>query len=185
MSLKRFGILILAALGSAAVQAQAQADKIFSLTISPVHLILPIVEFTGEYALSRDFGIAAIGGYGSIQVKNSASKDIKLPVLELGAQAAYYALGSFRHGMQVGGELLWIKVSPPKDEGVTVAANGVAVGPFLGYKFISSFGLTVFVQGGYEFLFAQAKATDATGKEIEASADGGLPLLNINLGWSF
>jgi len=184
MSLKRFGILILTVLGFTTA-SQAQSEKTISITLSPIHLAFPIVEVTGEYALAPQFGVAGIFGYGSMTVDNSSGKSVKMPVLELGGQAAYYVLGSFRHGMQLGGELLWIKVSPPKDQGVTVAANGVAAGPFLGYKWVADFGLTLFIQGGYEFLFAQAKATDATGREIQSSADGGVPLLNLNLGWSF
>jgi hypothetical protein len=158
--------------------------KKFSLTISPIHLAFPVFELTGEYALSPKFGAAGIFGIGSITTPDAYNKDVKMPILELGGQAAYYLLGSFRHGLQVGGELLWIKVSPPKDEGVTVAANGIAVGPMIGYKWAAGFGLTLLVQGGYEFLFAQAKATNANGEEIEASADSGVPLINLNIGWS-
>jgi hypothetical protein len=41
------------------------------------------------------------------------------------------------------------------------------------------------IQGGYEFLVAQTKAVDASGQEIESSVDDGIPLLNVNIGWSF
>lgn len=165
--------------------AQAQEDKTFSLTVSPFHLLLPVVELTGEYALSQDFGLAGIAGYGSITATNSLDKDVDIPVLELGAQANYYAVGSFRHGMQVGAELLWIKIDPPKNEGVTLDANGIAVGPLLGYKWAARFGLTFMAQLGWEFLLAQAKAKNSAGEEIEGSTSGQTLLLNMNAGWSF
>jgi hypothetical protein len=183
MHLKSLGFALAIALGSGT--AQAQGEKTLSLTISPFHLALPVLELTGEYALSQDFGLAAIGGFGKITQKNSLDKNVAIPVLELGGQLDYYAVGSFRHGMQVGAEFLWIKVSPPKDQGVTLAGNGLALGPLLGYKWAARFGLTFMVQGGYEFLFAQSKATDASGRELEASTDSGLILFNANAGWSF
>ncbi len=37
----------------------------FSLTFSPLHLILPVVEVTGEIALGRKGGLAIIAGGGS------------------------------------------------------------------------------------------------------------------------
>jgi hypothetical protein len=165
--------------------AQAQQDKTFSLTISPFHLAMPVVELTGEYALSQDFGIAGIAGFGQMTAENNLGEEKDIPVLELGGQLDYYAVGSFRHGMQVGAELLWIKISPPENEGVTVSANGIAVGPLLGYKWAARFGLTLMAQLGWEFLFAQAEAQDRNGQEIEGSAEGQTLLLNLNAGWSF
>jgi len=165
--------------------ARAQPEKTFSLTISPIHLLLPAVELTGEYALTQKLGIAGIAGYGKTTTENSLNENVDIPILELGGQLDYYAIGSFRHGMQVGAEVLWIKVSPPKDQGVTLAGNGLAVGPLLGYKWAAGFGLTIFLQGGYEFLFAQAKAEDPSGQEIDSSIDSGIPLVNANVGWSF
>lgn len=174
--------------GSMSSSDNAQSERKFSLTMSPIHLAFPVLELTGEYALSPDFGIAAIGGYGSIEVEKSngisTSKE-DIPILELGAQAMYYPWGDFNGGMQLGAELLWLKIFIPEEEGVTVSANGVAIGPMVGYKWILGFGLTFDVQGGYQFLFAQAKAKNAAGEELESSVDSGVPLLNLNMGWSF
>lgn len=130
-------------------------------------------------------GVAAIAGYGEIEETGIFSDKVNIPVLELGGQFNYYAIGSFRHGLQVGGERLWIKVSPPEQEGITLAANGTAAGPFVGYKWMARSSFTLFVQAGYQQLFAQAKAKDATGQEVEGSVEDGIVLLNINLGWSF
>lgn len=180
---KRFLFPLLSAVCLTAVHAEP--ERKLSLTISPLHLAMPVFEVTGEYALAPDFGVAAIGGYGSMELEYSDGTSKDIPVLELGAQAMYYAWGDFNGGMQVGAELLWLKVFMPEERGVTVSANGVAVGPMLGYKWVTSFGLSFVVQGGYQFLFAQAKGKDATGREVESSADTGIPLLNLNAGWSF
>lgn len=176
---------ILAVLVLAVASAHAQTDRSFSLTLSPFHLAAPIVEITGEYALSPKLGVAAIGGLGSLEVEYSNGEKEDIGALELGGQAVYYALGSFRHGLQLGGELLWIKVDPPKEGGVEVDANGVAVGPMVGYKFIAGFGLTSIVQVGYQWLFAKAKAENDAGEQAESSGEDAIMLLNVNLGWSF
>jgi len=180
---KRFRIPVLSLLFLTA--AQAEPERSFSLTISPIHLALPVLEFTGEYALAPNFGVAAIAGYGTTELEHSDGTKEDIGILELGAQAAYYLFGDFKGGMQVGGELLWIKPFLPKEEDITVSANGVAIGPMLGYKWVTEFGLTIFLQGGYQFLFASAKAENSAGEEAEASGDTGIPLVNINAGWSF
>src|SRR5687768_4310361 len=69
----------------------------FSLTMSPVHLALPVVELTGEFRLLDKLGVAAVAGAG-----NSSG----IFVGEAGAQIRYYLIGTFIHGMQVGGEIL-------------------------------------------------------------------------------
>ena len=183
---KRFRFLLISF--ACLTAAHAQTERKFSLTNSPIHLALPIFEFTGEYAVAPKFGVAAIGGYGGMELEKSDGFTVTketIPVLELGAQAMYYPWGDFNGGMQVGAELLWIKLFIPEDEGVVVTANGVAVGPMLGYKWVMSFGLTFVVQGGYQFMFAQAKGVDNTGAEMESNVDAGIPLINLNMGWSF
>jgi len=180
-SLRRFLVVI----AGCATAALSQNEKHFSLTMSPFHLALPVLELTGEYALSPKVGAAAIAGYGGVKETGISGNKINIPVLELGAQFNYYVTGSFRSGLQLGAELLWLKISPPDQQGITVKANGAAAGPFVGYKWIWGSGFTLFLQGGYEKLFAQAKAKDANGQEIQNSVEDGIPLLNVNLGWSF
>jgi hypothetical protein len=63
---------------------------------------------------------------------------------------------------------------------------GLAVGPFVGYKYAARLGLTVEVQLGVEFAAIQAHASDSsTGQVVQSSTNTVLPLLNVNLGWSF
>jgi hypothetical protein len=69
--------------------------------------------------------------------------------------------------------------------GVAGAAGGVAVGPLIGYKLITRQGFTFFVPGGAEYVFAHAEASDQNGNSGTASKAEVIPLLNLNLGWSF
>ena len=155
MSVKAAGFIflgLLAAISPARAQSEQaeQMEKSFSLTISPFHLAMPVLELTAEKAVSPKLGIAGIAGFGSVPVENNLGEKKSIPILELGGQLDYYVVGSFRHGMQVGAEAVWIKVFIPDDEGVVVSANGIAVGPLLGYKWAARFGLTFMVQGGYQ-----------------------------------
>lgn len=176
-------ILILIFLTYTAITAQE--DKKFSATLSPLHLTAPIVELTGEYAINPKTSAAGILGYGTISEEDILGDEVSIPVLELGAQGRYYLLGNFNHGMPIGLEALWLKVFLPEQEDITVSVNGFGLGPFVGYKWAAQFGLTFDVQVGYQWLFAQAKAKDQNGNELEGSAKDGILLLNLNAGWSF
>jgi hypothetical protein len=148
-----------------------------SITISPFHLIAPIVELTGEYRLHDKIGAAVIGGFGSMGYKST-----RYWVYEAGGQFRWYAIGSFIHGMEVGAEVLFAGVSGENVEGsgVTGVGQGLAVGPFLGYKIATNIGFTFDAQLGAQASFLHAAAGGSS-----ASAVDFIPLLNLNIGWSF
>jgi len=160
------------------------AQHSVSLTISPFHLVLPVVEVMGEFKVQDWFGLAAILGGGSIQGTGTIA-DERLTVFELGAQALFYPVGDFDHGMQLGLEALFIHISGTFDSGaLTGTGSGLAVGPLIGYKFAASWGLTVDIQGGYQIAGIAASASDGTTTESDSTVEG-VVLLNINAGWSF
>jgi hypothetical protein len=151
-----------------------------SITISPLLLFLPIVELTGEYRISEHLGIAAIVGGGSVAVKDAAGNKLtSAAVIEIGASARYYVLGSFRKGVQLGAEVNYLHAGATK--GTTdVIADGLAIGPFVGGKWISSFGLTFDGQLGIQGIALKGESSSATTKEKSYG-----PLLNLNIGYSF
>jgi hypothetical protein len=152
------------------------AGHVFSLTISPIHLAAPIVELTGEVRLPVDFSVAGIAGVGSIDGTTA---------WEAGAQARYYLLGGFEHGMPLGVEALFIQVED-RSGNISGTGQGLAVGPFIGYKFASDEGFTIDLGAGVQFAAVRAKATDAdTGTTASAQGTEIFPLINLNLGWSF
>jgi hypothetical protein len=156
-----------------------------SLTFSPLHLFLPVLEVTGEFRIHKIMGIAAIGGIGSISIEN-AGPDVPshAAVYELGGQYRVYPIGSFEHGMQLGVEALYLHVSV---ENATVSGfgSGLALGPFVGYKIITSVGFTFDAQLGVEFLAVKAQVQDNGGQTASATDKATIPLLNLNIGWSF
>lgn len=158
----------------AAYQAPTPPHRVFSLTISPLHFFLPVVELTAELRAHDKVGVALVGGAGKITDKTA---NISATAYEVGGQLRFYALGDFRHGMMVGAEALYAHLS---DSNVSLTGQGLAVGPFLGYKVISDPGFTFDTQLG-----AQYMAVRATDGVSAASDDQFIVLLNLNIGWSF
>lgn len=134
------------------------------------------------------FSIAPIFGVGSIKAdsSNSTLGDQKFSAYELGAQFVGYPLREFS-SLQLGAELMYIHVSTETVNGqqISAAAGGAAVGPLVGYKVLTKAGFTFFVQGGFEYVFAKASASDNQGNSATAEQSTVIPLLNLNLGWSF
>ncbi|HWA75785.1 MAG TPA: hypothetical protein VG937_25790 [Polyangiaceae bacterium] len=165
-----------------------KSQRNVSLTLSPLHLISPILELEVEVSPTPHLGLAAIGGFGSIKAESNDPQldNTRFSAYELGLQIIGYPLQDFS-SLQLGGELLWLKVSSEKIGTTDVRANagGVAIGPFIGYKLVTEVGFTLFVQGGFEYLAAKAEATNSLGESADEQQNTFLPLLNFNLGWSF
>lgn len=161
---------------------EVEEDRSVYLSISPLHLLAPVVELTGEVRLHRHIGVAAIGGYGSIKV--DGYKPFK--VWEVGGQFVGYPVGHFDHGMQVGLEVLYAGVSTDENIKVSSAtANGLATGPFVGYKLATRVGFSFNAQLGVEYVFATADAKAPSGATATAAQSSIIPLLNLQAGWSF
>ena len=62
---------------------------------------------------------------------------------------------------------------------------GFSTGPFIGYKWISEIGFSVFLQGGFSLVLVRATATNDLGQSATKNENEILMLLNVNLGWSF
>jgi hypothetical protein len=88
--------------------------------------------------------------------------------------------------LQIGAELLYLHVRSDDlaDDSIEGFADGVAAGPLVGYKIIGNTGFTFSVQGGVAYVLIQAEATDGVVTEQEDD-ETFVPLLNLNLGWSF
>lgn len=185
--MRNLTVLLAAALFVLVTPSLAVADEdvqhTFSLTISPIHLALPMGEFTGEYRAGDKLGIGGILGFGSATVESSAGDEDKLTLFEVGATLRYYALGSFIHGMQIGLEALYLYAGGDVG-GVAAAGEGLSVGPFIGYKIATNIGFTFDAQLGGTYILVGAEASD--GETSETASDSAFgALLNLNVGWSF
>lgn len=157
----------------------AAPEARFTVSLSPVHLALPVGELMAEYNVNGKLGVAGILGAGSVTVEDSLGSEVKGTVFEVGAQGNYYLWGSFRKGLHVGAEALYL-YADMESNGVTAKGAGLSVSGYLGYKHTFSFGLALILQLGYGYTVVAAET------EGDSSSDSkGLFLLNLNVGWTF
>lgn len=171
------------ATASAPAPAPEEPKRLASVTFSPIHLAQPIVEVTTEFALHDKIGVAAILGYGSVSA-TAGTQSYRFRAYEAGAHFNYYVLGTFNHGMQLGLEALYAKVMTDGNVQISGAANGFAVGPYVGYKLITRIGFTFEANGGVQYLAMRGNATDGR-TTVTGTSNRWIPLVNLNVGWSF
>jgi hypothetical protein len=151
-----------------------------SVTFSPVHLILPMVELTGEFALRPRVSVAGILGLGAVRVSGET-----FGVFEIGAQGRFYLLGDFTHGLNLALEFIYLGISNAgSGSGFLASGAGLSLGPLLGYKLATRVGFTLDIQGGAAVVAVGARASGG-GTSATASDSRFIPVLNLNLGWSF
>ena len=88
--------------------------------------------------------------------------------------------------MQLGVEALYVHASADDvdSSSVSATAQGLAIGPYVGYKFIADVGFTFNAQLGVQYVTARGEAASDT-ESASASDSNIVPLLNLNIGWSF
>ncbi len=158
-----------------------------SVTFSPIHLLLPIFEAMLEARIIDGFGAALIGGYGKVTAEDSLGGEHRFDAWELGGQLSWYPLKPFR-SLVVGAELLYIHVETEEQDAnvsVTGIGNGAAIGPFIGYKLVTSGGFTLVAQGGIQYLAIEAEASSSAGQTQSEEQSRIIPLINVNIGWTF
>jgi hypothetical protein len=168
-------IVAVVALVSATRPAAADEPRV-SITVSPLHLIMPFGEVTAELRAADKVGIAVIAGAGSVREDGI---DSRITLLEAGANARYYVWGSFRSGIELGAEAVYVHASA--DDSVSVSAEGLGLSPFAGYKWTHRSGFTLDGQLGATFIVLRGKAD--TGAMAERKSVG--PMLNLQVGYSF
>jgi hypothetical protein len=179
--------LLLVPSTAAAAEETEKPTRFASVTFSPIHLVFPIVEVTAEFAITPKIGVAGILGAGTVKLENSRGETVeRLRAWELGAHFNYYVIGTFDHGMQLGVEALYLKVSRPEgsSDQLSVSGAGLALGPYAGYKIIAGPGFTFEANLGVQYVAVRAEASNST-TTATASEKRVIPLLNLNVGWSF
>lgn len=150
--------------------------KRVGVTVSPIHFLLGF-EGAAEFLVTPRVGVVGIFGTGSVD-----AGELKFSWREIGAQGRYYFKDG--EGFHLGAEVMSINVELDENSIGDAMAAGLAVGPLLGWKGVWGTGFTLDVQGGFQYISseAEAKSGDAKAKD---GASTGIPLLNLDLGWSF
>ena len=156
------------------VEEPADAPTV-SVTFSPIHLVIPFGEVSAEINLGRKSAIAVIGGAGAL--RDDVTDDL-IKLWEIGISPRYYVWGDFRKGVQLGAEAAYIHASASSSQSIRVAAEGLAVGPYVGAKWASHVGFTLEAQLGVQYLAIRGDGADDNDSRWA-------PLLNLQVGWSF
>ncbi len=125
-----------------------------SITISPFHLLNPVLHVTGELRLANKISAAAILGGGMISEENKS-----YGTWEVGGQFRYYLFGSFTHGLMLGVDTGYIHVDGKLDFPVDYNV-GVRAGIFVGYKITTKTGFTFEMQIGPQYVRESANNTE-------------------------
>lgn len=162
-------ILLAAALSLSTANAASTA-----VTLSPIHLTLPVLEVSVERSLAEKLTASVIAGGG----KSSGS-----PLWELGAQGRYLLLGDFGTNLHLAAEVLYIG-SRATIGTATATATAGSFGPLVGGKWTADVGFTAELQAGVGYNIISATGSDANTTQTAREA-GLYTNININLGWSF
>ena len=164
----------------------APARPTLTIMWAPLRLVIPLAELTAEYRVLDKLGVSLTAGAGKRSLSVN-TMEVPGAELEAGGQVRYYFGGDFARGFELGGELLYERVhfDEPFPAGiVAAAAGGLTVGPFAGYKIATHIGFTFEAQLGARYLAVDPPIQGASGMMLPA-IDRWLPLLHLNVGWSF
>ena len=174
------GIGLLTVARSAAAQEgdpEATADKtnIATVSVSPLHLYIGMVEATSELNARPHLGLGLILGAGRASDVNNT---VTGTAYEAGLQINWYPFAAFS-GAHLGVEGTYVTIGDVMED-PHAEVTGLSVGSFVGYKLQTDAGLALIAQGGVQYI----EATGHTSTQlIRDSAVA--PLLNLNAGWSF
>lgn len=109
-------------------------------------------------------------------------------IFDVGGQVYYCLLGDFDHGLQLGLESVFVALhgGDRYNGSVTASLGGLSFAPFMGYKFSMRSGFTLIVQAGGGVFVSTARARhEPSDTQVSEQAAAFVPLVNLNLGWSF
>lgn len=140
--------------GSATVY---DTEKSVTVSVSPLHLAIPMFEGMGEFRTGEAQSVAVIGGIGSDQGET---------LYEVGGQVRQYVIGDFDTGINLGAEATAGNANYQGFDDMRVSG-----GPFIGGKLtLALFSLDV--QGGGQVVWRNNQLVLG-------------PLVNLNAGVSF
>ena len=144
----------------------------FSVTLNTQQLLDTFGECRVEYALSPQWSLSGIGGFG---------RETSEYQFDVGAQQRYYIFGDFTGGFSIGGQFVYLHILH-KDQHDHVTAHLFYPSVFSGAKYVFDIGFTLDALLGMTYTTAvinnQRQSSVITTGEWD-------PLIAFNLGWSF
>lgn len=170
----------LALVVTAASPRDARADRHVSLTLDLPYLTLPVAKGALEVELAPKTSLVVAAGFGRIRDEATDMLGINMRYYEIALQGRYYVLRGLRHGLALGPEVRHGRadVSNGYVESSVIGAVGTAIGAIVAYKYVARGGLTIDLSAGAAYF-------SADGEDDEHNQSQVVPLLNLNLGWTF
>jgi hypothetical protein len=163
------------AFGQEGGEELASGKNMVTISMSPIHLIFPMLELDAEFKAHPRIGVGLILAGGRV---SNEDKTITATGYEVGGQVNYYILKPFA-GLHVGVEGLYLSLGDVMQD-ATATGSGFSIGPYVGYKVQTDLGFAFIAQGGVSYLAVRAESSSAMASDSKVS-----PLLNLNIGWSF
>lgn len=168
---------------SAEVDPDSLITPKLSLMTSPALFARPIFRLTAEHALPGErTSVALVGAIGTFKLAEPSGGTARHTFYELGAQARWYVLGTFRSGPVVAlhGRYTHFGSDQLVDNVISSAAEGVGLAPVVGFKAIARDYFTFEFLGGAEFMVHRP-----TYRPPSDDKAGALTLyFHINAGWT-
>lgn len=168
--------------GCALASDAAEPENNFSITISPLHLLVPIVLVNGEFKANNNFGVSLMLGAGTLGLAGSSAS---YSVRQYGFQVNFYPDSNFNEGLQYGLEVFRADIELISSSSIKASGNVFALGPYVGYKAAFDGDFILVTQFGYQVASVTATARDNNGNLASVGAGGGGLLLNLNVGFNF
>ena len=161
---------------------QALADDRLVVELSPLHFMNSIIELGVEQPLDENSSAFLILGRGETTTTDGFV-EVTTVFWFFGGQYRYY-INQELDGLHLGIEAQYL-IANANEDGFKGKADGLLIGPFLGWKEQWDFGFVFNIQVGYQKLFITKDEIDRNGNNITGEINRDLILLNLNLGWSF
>ncbi len=169
---------------TAEVDVDSTVSPKLSLMTSPVLFVRPIFRLTAEHALPGErTSLALVGAIGTFKIPDATgATSARHTFYEVGAQARWYPIGSFRSGPVVAlhGRYTHFGSDRLVDNVISSAAEGVGVAPLVGFKAIARDYITFEFLGGAEYMVHRPRYQP----QSEDKAGPVLLYFHVNLGWS-
>jgi hypothetical protein len=161
--------------------AGPQSSMAFSL--KAVRAVIGFLSVQGEFRLAPKISVAAFVGGGRVDIETEDEMTIQdVGVAEVGAQFRYYVFGDFDSGLHLGAQTNYVYIEVDDETTVGARGEGLAMGPFLGYKHTFGFGLTLEAQGGVAVAVLRGQQ-NGSGSVHEEGKIG--PIVNAGVGYAF
>ena len=182
--MRKIFITLVIVLAATALQAQPASENTRknAISISPIHLMLPVVLINYSYGVTDKIAVSPSIGYGKVPISEGSSDKFDVWDLRLGVE--YYFYGSAIAGFFAGPRFEYVYVSGTTSENVVGTGAGGSLQALIGYHWVWNPGIFLDIKLGGGYMIVKAEAEDSTTKAT-AEEKNFHAVIDLNIGWAF